>query len=185
MKSSGRKCGEPGPIRCLSSPRSWWGRQYPHWARTVMRSVESMGAGVGGRVARKKRSLKGSKSINKLREGAKERVRVDPENSSKARQQRPNPEARVVGAPLQRPHRQFGCPSGPSRQNRGETSQMHPTAARPVSDQEMEALPPFQPVPLHWLLNSCHLSGCLFWWLQLKWIPERWVFSQSRASLST
>lgn len=127
-----------------------------------MRSVESMEAGVGGRVARKKRSLKGSKSINKLREGAKERVRVDPENSSKARQQRPNPEARVVGAPLQRPHRQFGCPSGPSRQNRGETSQMHPTAARPVSDQEMEALPPFQPVPLHWLLNSCHLSGCLF-----------------------
>ena len=74
-----------------------------------MRSVESMGAGVEGRVARKKRPLKGSKSINKLREGAEERVRVDPENSSEARQQRPNPEARVVRAPLRRPHRQFGC----------------------------------------------------------------------------
>lgn len=74
-----------------------------------MRSVESMGAGVGGRVARKKRPLKGSKSINKLWAGAKEEVRVDPENRSEARQQHPNPEAQVVAAPLQRPHHQFGC----------------------------------------------------------------------------
>ena len=67
------------------------------------------GEGSRGRQScQKEETLKGFK-INKPWEGAKEKVRVDPANSSKARQQHPNPEVRVLGAPLRLPHHQFGC----------------------------------------------------------------------------